>query len=146
MPLVDSFFKAAPDTSLHLRREVLAGTWDALLSGRADLVVGAPAGGPAGGGFESVPMHKNYFVFAVAPDHPLVKFKGVIPNSEIALHRSVSVGDTARDLPQLPRGLLDARNRLFVPDNQAKLQAILLGAGCGFVPRSLSHCRNSALS
>jgi DNA-binding transcriptional LysR family regulator len=139
MPLVAQFFKVAPHTSLHLRREALAGTWDALLSGRVDLAVGAPEGGPAGGGFESAPMHSNDFVFAVAPDHPLAMRKGVIPNSEIAQHRAVSVGDTTRIMPHLPRGLLDARNRLFVPDNEAKLQAILLGAGCGFLPRSLAR-------
>jgi DNA-binding transcriptional LysR family regulator len=137
MPLVAEFFVAAPHTSLHLRREAVAGTWDALLSGRADLIVGAPAGGPTGGGFESAPMFKIDFVFAVVPDHPLARHKGVIPNSEIALHRSVSVGDTTRTLPHLPRGLLDARNILSVPDTMAKLDAILLGVAGGFLPRSL---------
>ena len=49
LPLVDAFFKAAPRTSLQLRREAAAGSWDALLSGRADLVIGAPAAGPPAG-------------------------------------------------------------------------------------------------
>ena len=137
MPLVDEFFKVAPHTSLHLRREAVAGTWDALLSGRADLILGAPAEGPAGGGFESAPMFKIDFVFAVVPDHPLARHRGVIPNSEIAQHRSVSVGDTTRSLPHLLRGLLDSRNSLSVPDTMAKLDAILLGVAGGFLPRSL---------
>ena len=33
-------------TWIALRREAAAGSWDALLSGRADLVIGAPAAGP----------------------------------------------------------------------------------------------------
>lgn len=137
MPLVDAFFKAAPHTSLHLRREAVAGTWDALLSGRADLIVGAPAGGPAGGGFESAPMFDIDFVFVVVPEHPLARCRGVIPNSEIAQHRSVSIGDTTRSLPHMPRGLLDSRHSLSVPDTMDKLQAILLGVACGFLPRPL---------
>lgn len=139
LPLAERFFRAAPDTSLHLRREAVAGTWDALVSGRADLIVGAPGDGPPGGGFESVPMFRINFVFAAVPDHPLAKLAGVIPNSEVARHRSVSIGDTARDLPHLPRGLLDSRNSLWVPDNQAKLQAILLGVGVGFLPRPIAE-------
>jgi DNA-binding transcriptional LysR family regulator len=147
MPLVERFFQVAPHTSLHLRREAVAGTWDALVSGRADLIVGAPGEGPTGGGFESRPMFKINFVFVTVPDHPLAKLEGVIPNSEVAHHRSVSIGDTARELPQLPRGLLDSRNTLSVPDNRAKLEAILLGVGVGFLPRPLAatHIRAGRL-
>jgi len=147
VPLVESFFRAAPQTSLHVRREAVAGTWEALLSGRADLIAGAPGDGPTGGGFESAPMFRINFAFAVAPQHPLAKLGGVIPNSEVAGHRAVSIGDTARDLPHLPRGLLDSRDYLSVPDTNAKLQAILLGIGCGFLPRPLAapHVRAGRL-
>lgn len=149
-PVVDlaaAFLREAPQTSLNIQREAVAGTWDALLSSRADLIVGAPADGPLGGGFESRPLFSIDFVFVVARDHPLAQLKGVIANGVIAEHRSVSIGDTTRDLPRLPRGLLDARERLFVPDNPSKLRAILQGAGCGFLPRPLvsTHVRAGTL-
>jgi DNA-binding transcriptional LysR family regulator len=139
VPLFEDFCKEAAGTSLHVRREAVAGTWDALLSGRADLVVGAPAGGPPGGGYETLPLFRIKFVFAVAPAHPLARLKGVIPNSEIARHRSVIVGDTTRSLPRLPRGLTDSRNCLSVPDAETKLDAILTGIGCGFLPSRLAE-------
>jgi hypothetical protein len=42
---VDAFYKLQMDTRLNLSKEVLGGSWDALLTRRADLVVGA-AGEP----------------------------------------------------------------------------------------------------
>lgn len=138
VPLFDAFFKVAPHTSLHVRREAAAGTWDALMSGRADLVVGAPADGPAGGGFESTPLCGIKFVLAVAAHHPLACRKDNIPNAEIAEYRAVVMADTSRSLPHLPYGLLSNRLCLSVPDARAKLEAILLGIGCGFLAHGLA--------
>lgn len=134
IPVVDDFFRIAPQTSLRIRREAAAGSWDALMSGRADLVVGAPAGGAPGAGFESATLFENNFVLTVASHHPLASLKGRISNEEIAQFRSVVVGDTTRSLPYLPYGLQDNRQCLSVPDQGAKLEAILLGIGCGFMP------------
>ena len=139
MPLVDAFFKAAPGTSLQLRREAAAGSWDALLSGRADLVIGAPDAGPPGGGYETAPLQLIKFVLAVSPRHPLAAREGVVSDSELAQYRAILVGDTTRALPLLQYGLLRNRNILSVPDTDAKLQAILLGIGCGYLPEHLAR-------
>jgi DNA-binding transcriptional LysR family regulator len=139
LPLVAAFCKAAPQTSLQLQREAAAGSWDALLSGRADLVVGAPAEGPAGGGYESAPLYRNKFVLAVAPGHPLARIYGPIADAELARHRAVFLGDTTRGLPHLQYGLQKNRNVLSVPDTDTKLQALLLGTGCGFLPERLAQ-------
>ncbi len=134
MAAVAEFIKAAPQTTLHITREAAAGSWDALMSGRADLIVGAPADGPPGAGFESLPLYKIDFGLVVAAHHPLATRRDVIPNEEIAQHRAVLIGDTTRHLPHLQYGLLDNRLGLTVPDNAAKVEALLLGLGCGFLP------------
>lgn len=148
MPLIEAFCRAAPETSLEVRREAAAGSWDALLSGRADLVVGAPAQGPAGGGYESKPLSRLRFVLVVAVGHPLARREGVVPDEEIAAHRSVIIGDTTRGLPHLRYGLMQNRRYLSVPDTGAKLQAILLGVGCGYLPErvALPHLRAGRLA
>ena len=46
-PFVHRFYALEMDTRLRLSTEVLGGTWDALISRRADLVVGAPARRPS---------------------------------------------------------------------------------------------------
>jgi DNA-binding transcriptional LysR family regulator len=133
IPVVHEFFEVAPQTSLAIQREAAAGSWDALMAGRADLIVGAPAGGPTGGGYESTLLFQDDFVLTVAKHHALASRTDVIGAAEIAQHRSITVGDTTRHMPHLPYGLQDSRLRLSVPDQQAKLQAILLGMGCGFM-------------
>ncbi|MBL8383357.1 MAG: LysR family transcriptional regulator [Burkholderiales bacterium] len=147
MPLVGAFFRAAPQTSLALCREAAAGTWDALLSGRADLVVGAPAQGPAGGGYATAPLRGPRFVLCVAPGHPLAARDGPIADEELLRHRAVVVSDTARGLPHLQYGLTQHRATLAVPDTEAKVLAILAGLGCGFVPERLArqHARAGRL-
>jgi len=139
VPLLRAFFEAAPQTSVQVRREAVAGSWDALMSGRADLVVGAPAGGPAGGGFECAPLWQLEFVLAAPPDHPLAGRSGSISNAEIAQYRAVVLGDTTRSLPHLSYGLLDNSLQLSMPDHGAKLEAILQRIGCGFLPRGMAQ-------
>lgn len=140
--LLRDFVTAAPQTTVHLRREAAAGSWDALLAGRADLVVGAPARAqPAGGGCTSQPFVPIRFVLAVAAQHPLAGRQDVIANEEIARHRSVVMGDTTRALPHLPYGLIDHRLQIAVPDEASKLEAIRLGLGCGFLPEAVARPR-----
>jgi DNA-binding transcriptional LysR family regulator len=147
VPLVESFLSVAPQTSLHVRREAAAGTWDALLSGRADLVVGAPADGPPGGGYESAQLYRIKFVLVVAPAHPLAQIAGIIADQTLAQHRAVVIGDTTRHLPHLRYGLMASRLVLSVPDTETKLRVLLLGLGCGFLPQRLAqaHLREGRL-
>jgi len=42
LPLIAEFYRAASGTRLRIASEVLGGCWDALVSGRADLVIAAP--------------------------------------------------------------------------------------------------------
>jgi DNA-binding transcriptional LysR family regulator len=62
-----------PGTRLRLRTEVLVGTWEALVSGHADLVMGVPADMPAPPGIELKPLGEMCFAFVVAPHHPLAQ-------------------------------------------------------------------------
>lgn len=133
VPLVGAFLAAAPRTSLDVRREAAAGSWETLLSGRADLVIGAPAPGPSGGGYQTAPFLTMRFMLVVAPSHPLARLDRPVDDDELARHRAVLVGDTARTLPALRYGLLDNPLQLRVPDAESKLQALLAGLGCGFL-------------
>jgi DNA-binding transcriptional LysR family regulator len=133
MQQVKDFLEVAPQTSLNIRREAAAGSWDALASGRADLIVGAPVAVHFGEGFESALMFETHYVLAVSVQHPLALHQGPLSHEQLALHRAILVGDTTRAMPLLPYGLQDNRQRLSVPDSAAKLDAILMGLGCGFL-------------
>ena len=59
-----------PGTRLKLRTEVMAGTWEALVSGQADLAIGVGMQSPPPG-VAMEPLGEMSFVFAVSPQHPL---------------------------------------------------------------------------
>jgi DNA-binding transcriptional LysR family regulator len=138
-PLLDDFYAGACGTQVRITSEVLGGTWDALATGRADLVVGAPGDMPARGGIASQLLcHHAAFVFAVAPGHPLAAWDKPIPASELRRHRAIVVADTSRELLARSIGLIDGQETLRVPDIRAKASAQVAGLGIGHLPRWLA--------
>lgn len=133
-PLIREFDAEAHGTRLRLSQEVLGGGWDALVSGRADLVIGLAGDGPSGGGCSSRPLGTMDFLFAVAPHHPLADAPEPIPRDVLRVHRAVAVGDTSRTLAPLSTGLIAGQDVLVVPDLPAKIAAQVAGLGCGFLP------------
>ncbi|RIX47624.1 MAG: LysR family transcriptional regulator [Rhodocyclales bacterium GT-UBC] len=138
-PLLERFYAAGHATQIRLTYEVLGGTWDALATDRADLVIGAPGDMPARGGIASrlLCTHSD-FVFAIAPNHPLAKWEGVIPSSEIVRHRATVIADTSQELAARSVGLIDGQDTLRVPDIRAKASAQVAGLGIGHLPRWLA--------
>jgi len=137
VPLLDDFCAVAP-TQVRIAEEVLGGTWDALLAGRADLAIGASQEGPAphrlSVGYRSEPLGTVPLVFAVAPGHPLAALPSPVTLAEIRRHRQIVVGDTSQQLAPRTSGLLGAADVLAVPTMAAKVEAQKAGLGCGYLP------------
>lgn len=138
LPLLDAFYQLGQATEVKLRHEVLAGGWDALASGRADLVI---AGGdaPAGNGIRSRALGRIEFVFCVAPQHPLTRVNKPLDQADIVAHRAVVIADTARNLPLRSAGWLQQQPCLTVADLPSKLAAQQAGLGVGSLPRWLAE-------
>lgn len=136
--LVESFRELASVTTLRLSTEVLSGNWDALASGRADLVIGADAGGVPSGAYRSQPLGEVQFGFCVAPHHPLAALGRPLTAADISAYCAVVVADTSRDLPPRTRGLLTEQPLIVMPTMQAKIDAQMRGLGCGYVPLTLA--------
>lgn len=138
--LIEDFRAAGPGTTLCFSSEVLSGAWDALVSGRADLVIGADASNAPAGPYRSQPMGRAQFGFCVAPHHPLAALSARRPltTEDIAAHCAVVVSDTSRDLPARTRGLLNQQARIIMPTMQAKVEAQARGLGCGYLPLTLA--------
>lgn len=136
-----------PGTRLRLRTEVLAGTWEALVSGQADLALGVPGDIPAPPGIEIKPLGELEFVFAMAPHHPLAALPEPLADDEILRHRAVAVADSAMRLAPITVNLLPGQDVLTVSSMQAKIEAQLRCLGCGFLPEVLirEHLRHGHL-
>ena len=133
-PLIAEFYEQESGTRIRLAYEVLAGTWDALVSGRADLALGVSGEVPAGGGYAIRMLGYKDFVFAVAPTHPLAELPEPLRREQILAHRAVAIGDSSRSLPPRSVGLLTGQDVLTVPDLESKVAAQLAGLGCGYLP------------
>jgi len=133
-PLIAAFYAEQSGTRIRLAHEVLAGTWDALASGRAELALGVSGEAPAGGGYAIRMLGYKDFVFAVAPAHPLAALPEPLKHEQILAHRAVAIGDSSRNLPPRSVGLLTGQDVLTVPDLESKVAAQVAGLGCGYLP------------
>ena len=140
-PLYDviaDFREQASVTTLRLSTEVLSGNWDALASGRVDLVIGADATGVPSGAYWSRPLGELQFGFCVAPHHPLAKLERPLTAADISEHCAIALADTTRGLPPRTRGLLTQQPLIVMPSMQAKIDAQIQGLGCGYLPLTLA--------
>lgn len=131
---IRAFYETTTHTHLGLVLDALSGTWEALLDGRVNLLVGAAGDGPSGGGYIAEPMGAIAFVFAVAPAHPLAKLRRPLTKADMQEHRAVAVADSARKLAARTVGLLFGQDALTVPDMRTKYLYQLAGLGFGFLP------------
>jgi DNA-binding transcriptional LysR family regulator len=138
-PLLKAFYTDAPSTRLRLSAEVLGGCWDALFSGRADLVIAAPGDSPPESGAVVRPFGEMPFVFTVSPDHPLAQAAEPIATAQLLGYRIVVAADTSRSLAPWTMGLAVGQDTLTVPTMQDKVNAQIQALGIGYLPLNLAR-------
>jgi DNA-binding transcriptional LysR family regulator len=137
--ILDEFYQQKFGTRVRVTREVFGGSWDALLTGRADISVGAPGDAPPAGGFATKLLGYLEFVFVVAPHHPLAGGAEPLHHQDIIRFRSVAAADSSRNLPPRTSGILSGQDTLTVADMQSKIEAQILGLGIGYLPSRLAQ-------
>jgi len=130
---------AGPATRLRLRTDVLAGTWEALVTGQVDLAIGVSALHENPGGIELRPLGQMSFVFCVAPHHPLAGAPEPLSDAQLVHYRAVAVADSAQRITPMTVNLLPGQDVLTVPSMRNKLEALLRCLGCGFLPEPLAR-------
>jgi len=139
IPHLEAFYEVHTGTGVQVLQEVYGGSWDALATNRADLVLGVPAMGPVGVGYSTRPLGPVDFVFAVAPRHPLAKAPEPLSDETILKYRAVSVADSSRSLSPRTAGLLTGQEVLTVPTIEAKISMQEAGLGVGYLPPHLAQ-------
>jgi DNA-binding transcriptional LysR family regulator len=140
MELAESFYALQPTTRLRLRDEALAGTLEALTTGRADLALGVVVEPGTTAGVQSHDLGDLRFVYAVAPHHPLASVPEPIPDEVLLKHRAIAVSDSAQQRgTALTMGLLPGQDVLTVSNMHAKVDAQVRGLGGGFLPEPLAR-------
>lgn len=133
-PLLAEFQRLQPATSIRLLDEVLGGTWEALETGRADIIVAGMLGSAPPAGVRIEALGHCLFPMVAAPTHPAAG--SAEPLDEEALRRFplIVVADSSRVRPPLSIGLLARQTTITVSNFRAKEEALIAGLGIGTLP------------
>jgi len=135
-PLIERLAEKA-DTQLSIITEVLAGAWERLEQGRADIVIAPDMHFRTSTEINFRKLYTLKNVYVAAPDHPIHQEPEPLSEATRVKYRGVAVADTARERPVLTVQLLDKQPRLTVSSMEEKRQALLAGLGVATIPYSL---------
>ncbi|GBH27448.1 LysR family transcriptional regulator [Burkholderia vietnamiensis] len=137
-PYVHRFYALGMDTRLRLSTEVLGGAGGALISRRADLVVGAAGEPPGLPDIIARPIGSPKHVFAVAPSPPLAALPEPLSMASVVQYRGAVISDTSRELQPQSIGIDPGQPYLAVPTLTAKLEAQCAGLAVGTLPECIA--------
>ena len=121
-PLIDKL-AAKANTQLAIITEVLAGAWERLEQGRADIVIAPDMHFRSSSEINSRKLYTLMNVYVAAPDHPIHQEPEPLSEVTRVKYRGIAVADTARERPVLTVQLLDKQPRLTVSTIEDKRQA-----------------------
>ncbi|MFA7552642.1 MAG: LysR substrate-binding domain-containing protein [Spongiibacteraceae bacterium] len=136
-PLIKPLYQRHPSINIDIHQEVLAGTWEALINNRVDLIIGAVAAPSSLQGIRSLPWQSIAMVMVAAPDHPACQQPSPLTDTALQQYRTIIVRDSSTTLRSLNRGISGNKHSLYVPNMAMKIQAHCQGLGVGSVPRHL---------
>jgi DNA-binding transcriptional LysR family regulator len=134
--LISEFDQLNKMTEISVNEEVLSGSWEALLSNQAQIVVGATGELPKGN-FNVVEIAQAEFCFAVSANHELAEKNRIVTCDDIKKFTSIVVTDSATSTIRRTTGLLDSRRVVRVSNMSAKIHAQSMGLGIGFLPKHM---------
>lgn len=120
-------------TRIRLQEEILAGCWEALGDGRADLLV-CPKPESIPQDVKTQPIGSMTMVWVAAPDHYVHKRNGAFDDNARAKYRVIAIADSAREQPAITVNILQKQPTLTVTNFAAKIAALKSGLGIGTLP------------
>ncbi|MBJ7222545.1 MULTISPECIES: LysR family transcriptional regulator [unclassified Brenneria] len=132
-PLIDKLALKA-NTQVSLLTEILAGAWERLEQGRADIVIAPDMHFRASSEVNSRKLYTMNNIYVASPDHPIHQESEPLSEVTRLKYRGIAVADTARERPVLTVQLLDKQPRLTVTSLDDKRRALLAGLGVATMP------------
>ncbi|MEX0496501.1 LysR family transcriptional regulator [Raoultella terrigena] len=130
-PLVGQFYQQHQLAQLRFSRETVSGRWEALVEGRADIVVGALSDPPALSGYGFTSLGELEHIFVVAPQHPLAQLPEPLSWRVMKRHRAIICGG---GWPSA-----DDQENLAAFDFPGLLALVSAGLGWSYLPRYLAQ-------
>lgn len=132
-PLINRLAEKS-NTQLSLQTEVLAGAWERLDQGKADIVVAPALHFRTSSEINTRKIYSMMSVYVASPDHPIHQEPEPLSETTRVKYRAIAVADTARERPVITVELLDKQQRLTVSSLGDKRKALLAGLGVATMP------------
>ncbi|MEQ9997809.1 LysR family transcriptional regulator [Pectobacterium versatile] len=132
-PLIDKLALKA-NTQVSILTEVLAGAWERLEQGRADIVIAPDMHFRASSEMNTRKLYTMNNVYVASPEHPIHQEPEPLSDATRVKYRGIAMADTARERPVLTVQLLDKQQRLTVSSLDDKRRALLAGLGVATMP------------
>ncbi|RJX75493.1 LysR family transcriptional regulator [Vibrio sinensis] len=136
-PMVEALGNVS-STRVRLQEEILAGCWESLENGRADLLV-CPKLDNLPLDVKSEVIGKISMVWVAASDHYVHKRNGEFDEAAREKYRVIAIADTAREQPAISINILQKQPRLTVTNLPAKIEALKAGLGIGTLPTTIAN-------
>jgi DNA-binding transcriptional LysR family regulator len=130
--LLRRFFDACPATRLHLHFEALAGPWERLFDGEADLIIHHID--KADPRLEFIELLRVRIIPVVAPGFLRFPITDTITFEQLRDHVQCIIRDTARHLAQRDYYVIEGARSWTVSDQLMKRELIMQGMGWGHMP------------
>jgi len=134
LPILAEFQLLNTGVEINLSEEVMGGSLEALIEGRADIVLGGPPAAIPIQGLQFREVIQSHWCFVVAKNHPLIQQCAPLTKEAIAPYSSIVIKDSSRNSPIKSHRLIDKQNSIRVASMQQKIQCIEAGIGVGFLP------------
>lgn len=138
-PLLNELKQQQPFLNIQILDEALSGSWEALTSDRADLIIGVSGDEPAGANCQRHCLGNLHMRLCCSPDHPAAQLTQPINRERLSDFTHIFINDSATYLPQRDVGLLGIKQTLSVSNLQQKVSALCHGAGISHLPRYLAE-------
>ena len=119
---------------VKLQEEILAGCWEALNDGRADLLI-CPKIDTLPHDVKAEVIGEIEMIWVAASDHYVHKRSGEFDDKAREKYRVIAIADTAREQPPISVNVTQKQPRLTVTNFAAKVSALQNGLGIGTLPK-----------
>lgn len=135
-PMVDALGNVSK-TRVRLQEEILAGCWESLAEGRADLLI-CPKLETLPHDVKAETLGEMSMSWVAAADHHVHRRSGPFDDAARERYRVIAIADTARGQPAISVNVLQKQPRLTVTNFNSKIDALVQGLGIGTLPTQVA--------
>jgi len=132
--VVEEFYKLNTGVEVNIIEEVLAGSWEAIVENRADLVIGAPYPKISVQGIRFEEIAVADWQFVVGKGHPLLEYDLPLSEEDIKPFHSIMIKDSSKTSAAMTHRIFEKQSILRVASMEQKIRAQVRGLGIGFLP------------